>query len=110
MGLTWARSEKHLGLLFLQDPQGEDLLIVPKDRSNDCDIREMGTSTFRMIRTEHTTRFQLPFVELVLILNSVAHGAKMYRNMWRIGNMCWIKNVILEKTEVLFAMENNLYL
>jgi hypothetical protein len=24
--------------------------------------------------------------------------------------MCWIKNVILEKTEVLFAMENNLYL
>jgi hypothetical protein len=23
---------------------------------------------------------------------------------------CWIKNVILEKTEVLFAMENNLYL
>ena len=24
--------------------------------------------------------------------------------------LCWIKNVILEKTEVLFAMENNFYL
>jgi hypothetical protein len=24
--------------------------------------------------------------------------------------ICWIKNVILEKTKVLFAMENNLYL
>jgi hypothetical protein len=24
--------------------------------------------------------------------------------------VCWIKNVILEKTEVLIAMENNLYL
>jgi hypothetical protein len=37
-------------------------------------------------------------------------GQSIYMNSSIDVNLCWIKKMILEKTEVLFATENNLYL
>jgi hypothetical protein len=66
------------------------------------------------MRCEVTTSYlcYINLIDGIKIFSFKNRGILIFRHCWFLSGIssCWIKNVILEKTEVLIAMENNLYL